>query len=486
MANNVVQNETGTYVLDERQGYWRRASQQEIETIEKPAGQVVGESFLNNFKGLAGLVTLAGGPGIEGKREGLRQLMQSGAEQDFRSRLREQPTAIGTGLSMVLDPLNLVGYAGARKGATTMAQRVASRVDDAARAKVLNQAATPPSPMMQTLTEQAGHDALRSVGASEVMTPSGLRGLMDLIFEPGELTAQQRALLPVADRVGFRMLPGQADGNRLFLESLQSHPITAQAFAFELGENADQLRKLTMRALGVSGADNPANFTREVLRLSRQEIGGRFNQVREMIPEGQLIGLSDDAVTLIDDLNVLNPSQRRINMQGMTGDEAFQVRTRLNKRMADYYRNAETTAGDDLAEVIEELDGHIHTAIGPEGQELWRTARQQWRVRLAMKKPGVITPDGDVSLKALTRNLEKQFEREFGEALLPDDAFRQANPAIANLMDFTRVARSFASNLPDSGTATRQTIGRIMSGDFKEVAIAAGVRKLVEGTARLP
>lgn len=461
-----VQNETGSWVRDPEQGHWRRASAEESEAAGAGTLSTIGRFIGQDLQDLAAIATMPASM-REGFTEGPARLL--GEMQDRQAQnapyeqMRPDLRSVATGIQVAADPLNFLPYGRvAGKGGQTIAGRVAKRT-------------------AQNVARY-GDDAARSVGAAETRNPGGMRGLLDMIFEPGELTAQQRALVPVANKVDFKFLPGQVDGNRVFLESLQSHPVTAQAFQHELGHNAAQLQKLFLRSMGL---DDTQDFTRDVLRLSRQQIGGRFDDVRNAVPEGRLIGLDPDDMAAVQELKVLSPRQRRIPLEGMNGKQTFEVRSRLNKRMADYYRNGETTAGDDLADIINALDDKIGDAIGPDMVEAWRTARMQWRVRLAAKRPGVITPDGDVSLKSLTRNLEKQFEREFGETLLPDDAFRRANPEIADLMDFTRVARSFASNLPDSGTATRQTIGRILAGDFKEVALAHGVRKLVEGTAIL-
>jgi hypothetical protein len=412
----------------------------------------------------------------------MQLLGQLGQEQEQRGYLREGPTVAGTIGAMVADPLNLFAA-----GSGRVASRVANKIGQSVARETAQATAGRAARTVGSMATDAGSIlANDSVGASQATTRQGFAGLMDMIFEPGELTAQQRALIPVGERVGFKFLPGQKDGNRLFLDSLQSHPITSQAFSYELGANADTLRTLVMKSLNLEGAADPANFSREILRQSRREVGQRFEDVRQMMPEGSTVALSEDGIGMIDDLKILKPAQRRaFDLNALNPEQAFETRSRLNAKMNDFYRAGESQAGDDLSDIIEQLDMSIGDQIGPEGLELWRTARQQWRVRLALKRPGVITPDGDVSLKALSNNLEKQFEREFGETLLPDDAFRQSNPAIADLMDFTRVSRSFASNLPDSGTATRQTVGRILSGNWKEIAAAAAVRKLVEGSARL-
>ena len=484
MAEMSVKTGQGTWVKDPLQGHWRRASQREQAALSKGTAATVGGFLLDDLRSLRELGGIVSDMGqLEGAGAAFNQRMETlggiRAESEELRRLRPDLRSVATGIGVVADPLNFLPFGrGARPAAETMAERVVRRV------RVGEDAPSPAAPV-----SPAGLDpAIKSVGASEVTSPGGLKGLLDLIFEPGQLTPQQAALVPVGDKVGFKFLPGQRDGDRVFLESLQSHPVTAQAFAYELGTNADTLRGLVVKSLGLEGT-TANNFTRDILRLARTEVGARFEKVRKALNDsGERIIMDPDDIALLDDITgALTPRQKRlINLADMDGKQAFEIRSRLNKRMGDMYSQGEKTAGDDLAEIIERIDESIGDAVGDAMMETWRTARQQWRVRLALKKPGVITSDGDVSLKRLAAELERGFEREFGETLIPDDAFRKLNPDITNLMDFVRVARSFASNLPDSGTATRQTIGRIMSGEFKELGAAFAVRKVVEGTALRP
>jgi hypothetical protein len=457
----IVENERGAFIRDPLRGSWRRATDDELAELGKSGAQVAAESFWNNFAQLGNMAQWAIAPilGDRGQRavqqDAVESMARRGQEQYVRGQVNPQATAQGTAASIILDPLNLALPAGGR-----MAERVAVKTG----VKL----------------------GTRKLAARRAATPKGLNKLLDLVFEPGTLTPQQQALIPVGDRVGFKWLPGQKSGNRMFLDSLQSHPITAQAFAPELAANADRLKELLINSLGLKGQVSVDGFGKGILRLSRQTLGGKFDDFRNAIPEGELIGLSDDSIATIKEVpSNLSTSQRRlIKLEAMDGKQAFEVRSRLNKKVSELYRRGEATAADDLLDAMEELDDAIGQKLGPEKVEAWRTTRQQWRVRIATKKPNVITGDGDVSLKRLTAELERSFEREFGETLIPDEAFRKANPEIADLMDFTRVARSFASNLPDSGTATRQTIGRILQGDWSELAAAQGVRQLIRLTAK--
>ena len=263
-------------------------------------------------------------------------------------------------------------------------------------------------------------------------------------------------------------------------------------FAFELEGNAESLRRHVVRMLDLP-PDTP--MTRNILSESRQALGARFNAVRKTIGDldGGRIALHPDDIALLETpefRSVLTPRQRgSIDLADMSPDQMMEVRSRLNGRASQFFRNGENQAGNDVVQVIESLDNQLDEALLAAGKtdtmEDWRKVRQQWRVRLALQKPGVITPDGDVSLKRLTGNLEKVFEREFGETLLVPDAFRAANPEIAEGLDFIRVARSFASNMPDSGTATRQFAGDVLTNPtkaFKQAATARMLRKFLDMT----
>jgi hypothetical protein len=163
------------------------------------------------------------------------------------------------------------------------------------------------------------------------------------------------------------------------------------------------------------------------------------------------------------------------------------VRSRLDERATQFFRNGENQAGRDISAVIERMDSQLDDELLAAGmtevRAEWQKAKQEWRVFLALRSAGSITPEGDISLKVLTRNMEKVFEREFGQELLPSAAFREANPAIAEGMDVLRVARSFASNLPDSGTPTRTAIIEMLRSPrraFQTAIAARTLRKLLD------
>jgi hypothetical protein len=495
----IRETDRGTFVQEA--GRWRLVTPQEQALIDEPGGRAAGRAFLLNMQqglqllNMGALSQARGQMGEEARDDAVDSFGQTQAELTRLETFSPLAGQLGFQGSLIADPLNILGgpvAGGARRGAQrgvaaganrlirgkpkTMPQRVETAIEgagDAAR------------------TIQAAGTELRSVGGAEVVERGGVPGLFDLIFTEGApMTPQQLALVETGEQVGFHFLPGQVSGNRMFLETLQSTPVGRQMFAFELEGNAESLRRHVVRMLDLP-PETP--MTRGILAESRRVLGERFEAVRKTIGDldGGRIALDPDDIALLDTpefRSVLTPRQRgSIDLADMSPGQMMEVRSRLNNRATQFYRNGENQAGNDVVQVIESLDNQLDDALLAAGKvdtmEDWRKVRQQWRVRLALQKPGVITPDGDVSLKRLTGNLEKVFEREFGETLLVPEAFRTANPEIAEGLDFIRVARSFASNMPDSGTATRQFAGDVLTSPtkaFKQAATARMLRKMLD------
>ena len=495
----VVENKSGTWVQDPMTASWRRVTPEEQAEIGKSGLQVFGESFANNFQQFGNLLQLGASTMMMSTQaqdalaqDAMKGLSKRGKEQAMRGRLNPQATAGGTVAAVIGDPLNFLGPGIVRKTgegiAGAQAKRAAIKEAKAKAAEAARQAEA--AQAAEAATAQAARQATSTEAAETVVerfTPKAFNKILDSAFGPGQLSPQQAQLIPVADELGFKFLPGQRTGGRQFLDGLDSHPILRLTFADELEHNAQLMQQLLIDGLGVADSITPATFSKNIHRISRTKLGAEFDKVAKAVDEsGQGIALDADSIATIGEIPAnLSASQRRIiKLDNMTGAQAMEVRSRLNKKATDLYSNAEQTGGDDLMRVVEALDDRIAEVIDPAISEAWRSTRQRWRLRIATKKPGVITDDG-VSLKKLHSNIEKSFEREFGEQLLPDDEFKRLNPDIARLMDFTRVARNFASNVPDSGTPGRQFAAKIFSPKgWQEIATAQAIGGLIKATAK--
>ena len=85
-----------------------------------------------------------------------------------------------------------------------------------------------------------------------------------------------------------------------------------------------------------------------------------------------------------------------------------------------------------------------------------------WRTFKAFERPGSVDQKtGDLSLKSLTLNLQRQY-RTFAEAS-PDElnTIPLRLESTRNLLKFSRVARSFSDSVADSGTPTRSTLAAL-------------------------
>ena len=157
----------------------------------------------------------------------------------------------------------------------------------------------------------------------------------------------------------------------------------------------------------------------------------------------------------------------------------MELRSLINSELsAARKESAEGVAARQLEQTMEALDEIILSAIDdPVGAAVWKEARQRWRMVLALDRPGVITSEGDISLKRLTAAMEKQFPNEFRRTLLGGKGSDALPMDMRNLMEYARIARTFASNLPNSGTATRNILAKIVANPVAQGALAttAGV-----------
>ena len=499
------QTPDGDFIRERRTGKWRPASADESALGEASALGLAAEATGKNIlQGLDFLVAATGGgligaPDIARTQEAQERLSERGARLAAIESIRPVPGLIGLEASLVLDPLNLL----IPPAGKAIARGAQSQVDNvfAGGARVGKTQAREPPPAGIAATGDAVEAATRRAEQTQAAKPPAakatnkIRDAFDSMFGEDKLTTQQQALIPTAEKLGFRFFPGQRESNLMFFETLLSHPVARQALEPELLANARRMEQLLMVAMDVPQATTKRFPGIGFLGETRDVVGKRFESVRGGLDDldAQLIMDPDDIALLNEPgMRALSTSQRsQIDLTNMTSKQALEVRSRLNRRASDFYANAETTAGDDLVKVIETLDGQIEEALSAGGKgelmETWRKARAQWRVRLALKKPGVFTSEGNLSIKSLERNLGKMFEREFGEALIVTDDFRKLNPEIADLLDFARVARTFASNMPDSGTATRQFASRLFAHPLQttaEIAAAKSARMLLEQSAK--
>lgn len=498
-------------------GRWRDVTEDEQRVLEQgnvaTALEAGGESFAG-LKGLLQTVSSFGGradrfrtdesiqAGQQQAREiGLGNLAESGERLDELERLSPGAAFAGQlGFEALTEALpgGLIaqGLRRAVKGAVGEgAEELAEQAGR--RALGVGDAADPTRAVTSQEVGQIG-GVLSSVGDDSVGAMSqagreglwrqlkrapGMRKLLEKIEESvgttrSTMTNDQRELISggAAERVGFEFLPGQDKGNNLIAEIIKSQPFMADAYDPILTANARNLEARTLRAVGLPEG---ATFGRSSLRQADEELARRFEDVSGNVKP---FALPDELRAALDDPDILTKNARflfKVNESGqpLSGNQVMELRSRMNDALGSARSDrSQGVKAQHIQEQLQELDDLIGKNIrgGKQGDAWaqWKDTQQRWRVNIAMNGRGVVQPDGSISMKTLAANLEKTFERDFRKNLTQiEDGVVKAEGMprdVAELLDFTRVARAFESNLGDSGTASRLAIQQILSGGLKE------------------
>lgn len=477
------QTADGRTLVRSMQG-WREVSDAEASILDESTLTAVGNAAAAAGSETLGLLESAAGF-VRGGEFGTgfrRAMIQHGsdrsaaarAEIEQRRMLRPEATAGGRAITFGLEDIATGGVIlpavvalASKRLATGAAKRAAARQADEAGEFATREAADPslgslldelPQTQRPMSQAEAGAtlDAIENVPRYRVAAQT----IKEKIFKNSRLSGDQARLIEsgAVARSGFKLLPGQSSGNNIMVDIVETVPQAADIFSGTLAENGRLLMEKTAKAVGLEAKD----WGRDILGQARAKVGAMFDRVEAAIPDTTL---GDDLAGALDD--VLTTRERKLfDLAGDTsvsGTDLMELRSLVNAELSAARKDsAEGIAARTLEQTLEELDDIIKNAIDdPAIAELWAEARQRWRMVLALDRPGVITPEGDVSLKRLVGAMEKQFPNEFrrtlqvsGEALPMD---------MRDLMEYARVARSFASNLPNSGTATRNILAKLVS-----------------------
>ena len=451
---------------------WHRASDEDTAILNRPAWDIIKQSALSTANGLVelgGAAVLSLSPSA---RDTTDELFESALQNLGGGRTSElRPAAAGIG-SGAVEGLLEVATAGGFKA--LRARRLATR----SRAEVAGKAATTASPIseinsdvVQTVGELSTSFGADSAGAAArggfwqslkrmPKLNQFLEGLEDMIGTARPLSGGQRAVLKVGadgtnavQRTGFKLLPGQANGNNVLAEVISRDPLMADAFDSVLNENSDTFMRLISKSLGVE----PGHHGRDFRHLGRQSVGGMFDDVVAKLPD---IEIPSDLVETIS--TTLTPRQRTLlDLEGtLRGADIKEIREALSGQLAAVTRKEGSSGvtARTLRETQEAFDQVVEEAINdPAVLAQWHEARQRWRLVRAFDRSTSITKDGDVSVRGLVTNMEREFPLEFGRSNLTRNV-SGLPPDMVELMDFARVANTFISNLADSGTGTTMSL----------------------------
>lgn len=394
---------------------------------------------------------------------GMRFEGQQGIEEAQAAGMASNPTATTVG-SYLPDVASLFvpGFA-ASKGAAAarsgrMAERVAARADAAAgqRARML------------------GGDSVGAAAADVSQGPirDRVAGFFNDMMNAQDMTPDQARMLPVGRRLGFEELPGMRgrgdSPGKMMLGAAMSNPSVRFAVQDTLDNNAAILEKYAMRALQA-----PAEpFGKGGIEFARRGIASGFERVRSKLPE--TVELPEQWVAdftrvkggLASELGeVLEEGTNRISR-----DDLMALRSDLNLVASDLAApgSGRRLAGNRVGALSRDLDDIIKGYLGPEEAPGWQRTREAWLFSELLKKPGVVQPDGSLSLASAAGVMRREMPDAWADVL--DGAGRsRLSPEASDFMDALDYANTFRDLVPNSGTATRQAIGKL------------GARDLVQG-----
>jgi hypothetical protein len=401
------------------------------------------------------------------------------------------PTWAGVGASIVADPLNLLltgGSKAASKTATTLSERVVAGVEKG----------TQPSPLVQSLAEStpvgkggsflddsAGAAAVDPTASGFLDVIPGARRIMDEFFDPQPISGAQRELLKTGDELGFSWLPGQQGGKNMLIAGVKSHPILAGAFDSVLSANKAGFDASWLKAIGSDAKE----FSRGALGEAMESTGSQMDMLAQDI--GQ-VALPSDLSAGIKSLAKIEPdlddALKAYSGVGaetpLTGKELMGIRSLMNKMNEQLYRQGNAIRAERVDDIMEQIDDIIEAAVGPEKVARYGKLRTQWRNGKLLESPGVIGKDEVLSPSSIHNKLVGQgragsttYRRSTSDlSKITDDATRDA-------YKWTKVSNAFGDNIGDSGTATRQYLQKLMSGDYKELGKSMLLKKIIEKEA---
>lgn len=453
--SDVREHDGQSYVL--RGGAYKRATAVEAEILRGDQRAVAIKSALADIYGLGNLALGAvfaqpelGGMGNASSERAFTRAAEHAQTGAQIHALRPGASQQGGAL---LDLLALTPVARGVRGSTA-GQRV-------------RQALTGTNPAQQGA--DAAVDAAfngSTVGAAQTGRVKGMGKLYRMVGEkldsPRSLSADQFEILEsgLYKEVGFSFPPGSLNSEQMYASFL-SNPFTRAVIEPALRANSATLGNRFISAIGLDPADFPRGVGRGVLSAARQHFSAAFGRVAKAIGPGR--DLSEIAADITPLLTISRRQQLEAAGNIVGGKQLMNIRSKLNASLARAWRGTDEALINRLENAIDFIDQDIGKALaGTDTLPFWRQTQEEYRTFLVTRRPGVISRDtGELSLKTLTGNLEKQYVDFFEAAPGEISAIKLRKESTRELLKFARVARSFTDSLADSGTATRSTLQQL-------------------------
>ncbi len=382
--------------------------------------------------------------------------------QEIMGPLEEaQPGAFMAG-AVALDPLTYLGLPGIGK----ISGRVAARI---AQAGAKAGEGIPKAPGMVQRIFNAPKSVYRDFKKSALD-----------FMSPEALSPDQKAMIPVGDRLGFKFFPGQKEGMRGLRRLASSDPIIEGAFAGEYQANRQGLRRAAARSIGVQADD----FSRDMLGATADRTNATFEALADEI------GPSTLPDTLADKIERVRPSEQFIDIteEGtLDGRGLLQLKTQMETIARNAWQKPGEAAKAEFAEgVANDIVELIQGKLSGESQNTWKIAKQEWKNLKVLESPNVLNAAGEVNVLTLNTRLDKFYGATFRRQLTGEEGRRAGlSPATRDLMDWARLGAQFADNFPNSGTALRSRLVRLVT-DPKELYKSVALRMAIEAAIKAP
>jgi len=353
---------------------------------------------------------------------------------------------------------------------------------------------------------RAGRAAMMEARAGQQAAQEAGRGLDE----------GQQGVIDGARRAGLQVTPGQALNDPVMRQveaSASSNPVLAPFWQAMKQDNAQQINRLTARAMGVE-ADNVGP---QVRATAEDQIGRAFRQVGNdigVVPTQGLYGTlqaiaAEEATAGLptrEAWRVLKQFEK--GMEGragaaageagdvMHGSDLVKMRSSVSKQMRDAYAANKSERGEVLGQVLDAIDDTIGKAALKSGSpslvHTYDTAREQWSVLRAMDRGGA-TIDGQVLPGQTARILRSSDKTGFwgradeaGQTLQRTGTGTLGQDTLGDLYDGLRFASSQIGRdiVGDSGTATRMATSGLFEGGLAATAgrmASLAARKAVVG-----
>jgi hypothetical protein len=432
-----------------RPGGWEPISE---EAAAAPQG-VAASALRSTGMLLGGVANMVG---AEYNLSGLQQAQQAGmASNPVATTVGEYlPDVVGM-VAPFMGPGGRVAKAAGAVAGTgpRMAERVALRIEQ------------------QSARRQAAAGGLDdSVGAASAAgaAPQGIKDTVgrfvnDMLNAP-DMTPDQTRMLPVGQRLGFEELPGMRgrgdSPGKMMLGASLSRPDVRFALQDTLEHNASLLEGYGMRALQA-----PAEpFGKGGIEFARRGIAAGFQRTRRALPEQ--VDLPEKWVADFAEVRGELASELKILLKDGTRtisrDDLMALRSDLNLVAGDLAApgSGRRLAGNRLGKLSTELDNFIGGLLGPEEAASWQRTREAWLFSELLKKPGVVQPDGSLSLASAAGVMRRELPDAWADVLEGSGRSR-LSPEASDFVDALDYANTFRDLVPNSGTATRQAIGKM-------------------------